>query len=111
MKIALLYKNFFEIYSVESKTMRNMKATNIIIILALAVFLVSEFGICNIAKADDNDEHCVGCCTCVCCIATVQSNSILIDSNVILRIFYSQVSFPQSSFSKGLERPPRTSHH
>ena len=90
--------------------MCNMKVINIIIILTFSVFLVSEFSFCNIAKADGNDEHCVGCCSLGCCLAITPSNQPLINITTISKIFCSQVSFPQSFFSKGLERPPRISH-
>jgi|GEM_PF-5803934 len=85
-----------------------MKAANIILILTLSVFFVSEFSFCDTAKAGDNDEHCARCCFLVCCAAIVLSSPLLTDSNTDSRILYLQLPLPQSSPSKGLERPPRT---
>ena len=88
--------------------LQNMKSVNIVIILAFVGFVFSEFGIC-FAEADHCDDHCLGCCSFVCCQAiTPLSSSIVTDLTVVSKIFYPQIPFTQSPFLKGLDRPPRT---
>ena len=85
-----------------------MKATNIIMWFLLSVFVVGTFGFCDMADADEGD-HCVNCCPLGCCEAIAASNTFVINLAASSKIIFAGISFSQSPFLKGLERPPRTS--
>jgi hypothetical protein len=84
-----------------------MKAAKIIIWVLLLVFTVCEFGLCDVADADEGN-HCVTCCSLGCCEAIATPSNFVIDSTCNFTVIFAETSFTQSPFLKGLERPPRT---
>ncbi len=84
----------------------DMKSANIIIIAALTLFLISQLDFCSIAHADNDGDHCSGCCSLGCHQVIIPTN-LTNDSAAVFKIFYSQNCLPQSSLTKGLDRPPK----
>ncbi len=82
-----------------------VKAVKLIVWVMLAVFVVCEIGLCDIADADEGN-HCVACCSLGCCEAFVTPNIFVIDLTCHSKILFAEASFTQSPFLKGLERPP-----
>lgn len=85
-----------------------MKTAKIIIGVVLSVFVVCEFGLCDMANADEGN-HCANCCSLGCCEAIATSNPFVINLASNFKIGFAEISFSQNPFLKGLERPPRAS--